>query len=476
MKMIIDKEKIYQHLPIPFQNLAVSIEGLRLKRRRYDDLYQEFHSRVVSRNFKSEDELLHFQAKRLREQFLWASRSPYWQQRFSDYGVKINSQYSLDELAKLPILTKEEVKSRVSEIIIKERVGEKQISCHTSGTTGSGLIFPMTLTAEKEQWAVWWRYRLLHGIDFQTWCGYFGGRSLVPLSQTKEPYWRVNYWGRQLMFSAYHLKPETVPAYVRALKNNKIQWLHGYPSVLAMLAGIILDQGLSVPDIRVVTTGAESLLPHQRDIISRAFGAQVFQHYGQAEGVANFSECKLGCMHVDEDYSIVELIPVSDQDDLCCIVGSSLSNKSFPLFRYDTGDLATISSERCSCGRLGRMVEDVDGRREDYILLPNGARVGRLDHIFKDLTRIREAQIYQNNQGAVLFRVVKGRGYDESGEERRMIEEARRRLGSEIDIDVEYLNQIPRTKAGKLRFVLSDLKNMRIAADHEPNTSKPENR
>ena len=52
-----------------------------------------------------------------------------------------------------------------------------------------------TLAAIQEQWAIWWRYRRLHGLQFNTWCGYFGGRSVVPLTQKRPPLWRFNRAG-----------------------------------------------------------------------------------------------------------------------------------------------------------------------------------------------------------------------------------------------------------------------------------------
>ena len=104
----------------------------------------------------------------------------------------------------------------------------------------------------------------------------------------------------------------------------------------------------------------------------------------------------------------------------------------------------------------GRIVESIDGRKEDYVVLPNGARLGRLDHIFKDLTRIREAQIYQPKRETIIFRIVKGEGYGPEME-RRLLDEARKRLGREVAIKVEYVSSLERSRTGKLRFVVSEV-------------------
>src|SRR5690606_40913392 len=71
-----------------------------------------------------------------------------------------------------------------------------------------------------EQWAIWWRYRRWHGIEPGTWCAYFGGRSLVPFKASKPPFWRYNIPARQVMFSAYHMSPENLRAYVDELRRS----------------------------------------------------------------------------------------------------------------------------------------------------------------------------------------------------------------------------------------------------------------
>ena len=306
---------------------------------------------------------------------------------------------------------------------------QKRSDGQSGGDTGSGMVF-------REICGVW----------------YFGGRSVVPLRQSKPPYWRVNYPGRQILFSGYHLSPTTAAEYLSALETYSPPWLHGYPSLLSLLASYLLERGKPLKNPpRIVTTGAENLLPQQRDLMVKAFGCPVRQHYGQSESVANISECPNGHLHIDEDFSFVELIPLDSHPGTFRVIGTNWSNPAFPLFRYDTGDLVRCSGEESPCSMTGRIVESIDGRKEDYVVLPNGARLGRLDHIFKDLTRIREAQIYQPKRETIIFRIVKGEGYGPEME-RRLLDEARKRLGREVAIKVEYVSSLERSRTGKLRF------------------------
>ena len=449
-------EYVYAKLPVPFQQITIAVEGWRLKRRRYNSDYHRVYQEVCKRERLSEEELRKYQENRLRKVLKAAQEgSSYYKHLFERYQFNVESPCLIEQMKELPILTKEEVKNHAEEILSRNIPRKQLIPRHTSGTTGSGMLFYETRETEQECWATWWRYRGWHGINPDTWCAYFGGRSIVPLRQQKPPYWRKNTPGRQLFFSAYHLSEQTAPAYVEALKESCATWVHGYPSVLALLAGFILEDNLDPGQaVQHVTIGAESLLPQQRQVIEQALGVKVRQNYGQAESVANISECEYGNLHVDEDYSIVEFLPIGDGQYR--IIGTSLINPAFLFLRYDTGDIATLQEGMCPCGRLGRLVEEIDGRKEDYVVLPSGAVVGRLDHIFKDLVNIREAQIYQRQQGQIELRIVKGQSYTDE-DEQELLKETHKRVGDDMGIVVRYVDAIECTRAGKLRFVVSEL-------------------
>jgi phenylacetate-CoA ligase len=266
------------------------------------------------------------------------------------------------------------------------------------------------------------------------------------------------------------MAPDTLPAYAAELRRRRLPWLHGYPSLLALLAAFIVDADFDLGyEVTWVTTGAENVLPHQAALIRSAFGVAPRQHYGQTEGVAQISECELGSLHVDEDFSLVEFVPTAESG--CYrLVGTNLINPVTPLLRYDTGDVVRIREEEmCGCGRHGRVVHDIDGRREDYVILRNHARIGRMDHIFKDMINVREAQIYQRVPGEITLRIVRGSDFDE-GDERALVRETTKRVGAETKIEIEYWESLPRSTLGKLRFVVSEIDDASIS--DAPSTSR----
>jgi phenylacetate-CoA ligase len=174
-----------------------------------------------------------------------------------------------------------------------------------------------------------------------------------------------------------------------------------------------------------------------------------------AEAVANFSECELGRMHVDEDLAAVEFVPNRDPGHYT-VVGTNLSNAATPLIRYVTNDHVTLDSSGCPCGKPGRIVSSIEGRFEDYVVLPDGTRIGRLDHVFKDAVRVHEAQIVQDRRDEVVIRIVRAEGYTQK-DEQFVLAQMMERVGTDVRLRLDYVNRIERSRTGKLQFVVSAL-------------------
>jgi phenylacetate-CoA ligase len=445
-------ERIYASLPGPLQYLALQYEGARVRRRNFGGDFRLRLASYLANDRRSEEETVRLRGDRLRAALRRAVAAvPFWRERLASSGIDPVRVSDPRDLAAMPILTKDEV-LRIGPALLRGRVEGPTYVAHTSGTTGAGLVFPMTFDGRRDQWAVWARYRLRHGIEPGTWHAWFGGRAVIPAGTTHGPYWRVSRPLRQVIYSQYHLGPRTEREYLQDLGRRGLPFLHGYPSTLSLLADAALRHG-DLPGYRPrwVTTGAENLLEHQRDRIREAFGVLPRQNYGQTEAVASFSECPAGRLHVDEDFAAVEFVPAGD--GACRIVGTSFCNDAFPLIRYDTGDLARLDGDGCDCGLPGRVVASIDGRQEDLVELSDGSKVGRLDHLFKDMVRVAEAQIRQQRAGAVTIAIVPRAGWSKA-DEKELLDECRDRFGERLKVEVELVEAIPKSKSGKLRLVV----------------------
>ena len=451
------KESLYLNLPRILQDQIISYEGKKIYKRRYGGNYKSIAEEVKQRDKIDYSIIKEWQKNKLISFLNTAKKTVYWNNLFMKYDINPSKINPFDELNKLPIINKEIVKKEFYNLVNNNIKRNKILWRHTSGSTGSGLKFPETIDTERYTWAFWWRYRNCHNINFDTKCGYFGGRSIINARKTLPPFWKYNKVANQLIMSAYHLSKENIHHYLEALENFNPEWLHGYPSILTYFSRLILEFNIefNLKNLRIITTGAENLNPYQKKLISECFRVPVVEHYGLAEAVANISTCEYGELHIDEDFSYVEIIPTNEKN-IYKLIGTNWLNEAFPLLRYDTGDLIKLKDTNCSCGRASRIISHIDGREEDYIYLPNGVKVGRMDHIFKDMINIYEAQLIQSSEEDLDIFIVKRKNYNEK-DEKKLIKEFRKRLGEKITLNFHYVSKITRGPNGKLRLVISKI-------------------
>jgi phenylacetate-CoA ligase len=184
----------------------------------------------------------------------------------------------------------------------------------------------------------------------------------------------------------------------------------------------------------------------------------VRDRYGVSEKVVSMTECEAGSLHVDMEFCIVEVEVNEENEDSVSgpLLCTGLADHATPLFRYRIGDVGTLSKRPCRCGRAGPAFLHVDGRIEDYVLTPDGRLIGRLDHIFKAQLDVSEAQIVQETPQAVRVLLVPRASYS-STSERLLLKEMRARLGDEIQIEVQLVEEILREPNGKFRAVKSSV-------------------
>jgi phenylacetate-CoA ligase len=222
-----------------------------------------------------------------------------------------------------------------------------------------------------------------------------------------------------------------------------------------MLAtGTTLTRG----QLKAVFTSSESLLAFQREDIEEAFGAKVWDRYGSAEFAVSMTGCPEQNLHVDMEYCIVEVEEIEETDEWVRgqLLVTGLANNATPFIRYRIGDVGTRLKGTCPCGRPGDVFLDVDGRVEDFIVTPSGRMIGRMDHIFKSMGSVEEAQILQTTPDAIDVVFVPGLGFDMAAES-KLRREIRTRLGDEITVDLHAVAAIDREPNGKFRAVKSTI-------------------
>jgi phenylacetate-CoA ligase len=255
------------------------------------------------------------------------------------------------------------------------------------------------------------------------------------------------------------MNDRTLPLYLAELERIQPKEIIGYPSAIYAVAEYCLRRRLPpLVKPRAVVTNSETLWAWQRAAIEKVFGCQVADYYGSAECVAFAGQCEAGSYHFNPHLSIVEIVdgqgrPVGPGES-GALVATTLTNDVMPLIRYRIGDDATRSASRCPCGSPWPSASAILGRQDDVIITPDGRPIGRIDHIFKGMTGIRECQVIQETATAVRLDVVPGTGFD-AAQRALLVRHLRERIGQEFEIDIRLVREIPRTARGKFRGVIS---------------------
>ena len=454
-------EAIYRRSPVWLQNLLLNAHAMRVERHRYGARCRTELATYRQQQSWSARQMRDHQDHELRGLVEFAyGQSAYYRRTFDEAGVRPRDIRGVEDLPRLPLLTKDLVRQHGHEMMTSAAPRSGWLHGHTSGTTGTPLgvwydqkTCVATNAADRlhRQWS---------GVRPEDWCAMLLGRVVVPINQATPPYWRANRVQRQLWFSSFHLSDATLPSYVAEMRRRGIQVIEGYPSTLFILANYLLRQGETMP-MRAVISSSETLHAIQREAIEKAFACSLSDYYALAERVLFAFQCECrGDKHLVEAYGVAEVVdeagnPVPDGMP-GYLVGTSLCNRAMPMLRYRTSDVTAIRTEPCACGRSSRRIRSITTKAEDIVVTPDGRMISPsvLTHPFKPLEHVAASQVVQDRLDHILVKLVPVDGYS-AQEEAQLVTALRERLGPAVNVDVEHVRDIPREKSGKFRWVVS---------------------
>lgn len=383
---------------------------------------------------------------------------PFYRRRFQEAGVAPSGIRSLDDLPKLPILTKDDIRKHLDELLASNAGEFTPEESHTGGTTGTAMKFYVDRPTNIMEFATVWRH--------WNWAGYRFGTRFCDLRgriiRGKRP-WTYDIRLNALFLSSYRLTRERVQEYRRLLRIFRPTLLRGYPSAIDFFARLVREAGIDDIRPRAVVTSSESLLAHQRQNLEEAFHCPVFDTYGLEERTAAAGECPAGRMHLDMEYGIVETLDSEGRPirpgQRGEIVATGLHGYAMPFIRYRTNDLAVLDPEPCPCGRGLPLIRSIDGRVEDMIITPDGREVSGagLSVALKYSLGMRRGQILQETPEEMVVRIERSPDWGQE-DEKTLMRGLRDRVGEVIQIKLEFVDSISTTPHGKLKFVVSSVK------------------
>lgn len=448
-------EKLYYRLPVVAQNCLFSAYSWNINRKRYGGGFSQRLAELELTQWWSKEQIADYQNRQVISLVRHAYETvPFYRRWYDQCGVDVYAIKNVDDLSKLPILTKALVRENQHEMLSEKYKGKHLVKGLTSGTTGTPLNIWLTQDSLAFQWAIWWRHKARFGLSPDDRHLTFGARVPVSPDQRRPPYWRKEYFGSRVYLSTYHISENTVRDIVSYLNGQDFAFYTGYPSAIFSLASLIERHGLELTKTpRWVVTGSDALLPDYEKTIVRVFRSPVTEQYGMTEFAGNMSKCEHGKFHVDFECCHVEGSP-RGSDDAHALLITGWGNPAMPFIRYELGDLGVADVAGCDCGRSSPCYAKIEGRLEDYIVTPDGRKLIGMNQVFEYAKNARQMQLFQLSGDVVEFRIVPDSGFGEE-DKNALRREFIRRAGSGMEIRFKVVDRVELSDSGKTKAVIS---------------------
>jgi phenylacetate-CoA ligase len=418
---------------------------------------------LVQNQWKSYEELKEEQEKQLRVMINFAYKNvPYYHKLFDDLELNPDDIKSVEDLEKLPILTKEIIKQNWGDF---KPINLNKMKYYNDATGGStGIPFKYRLYKFD---------RFLGGAMLYKGWGYGRyelGDKMVFLAGASLDVGTKSYLAKRAhevarnikKLSAFDMGEEEMKQYVNIINSFKPKLLRGYASSIYFFSKWIEENNIAIHQPSAVFTTAEKLYLNMREKIGDVFNCDVYDAYGLNDGGLGAYECsEHSGLHIDTERSIMEVVD-KDGNQLENgegeILATSLYNYAMPFIRYDTGDLGHIIEDVCGCGRWYKLLKELVGRSVDVLITPEGKNVHGwfFLYIFWEYCKgVKEYQVVQEKLNEIVIKIVPEEDFDEKQLDK--IREIVRTRSEGWNIEFMFVDEIERTGAGKYKFIINEL-------------------
>lgn len=391
---------------------------------------------------------------------------PFYRQRMQSMGVTPEDINTLEDLGRIPLLTKQDVRDNLYFDLLSDNHDKRKIiRIATSGSTGE----PFTCFADQHQLEIRWAATLRS----MEWTGYqFGDKQArlwhqtIGMSKLQVMREKIDaFLCRRLFIPAFEMSESSIQSFVDKLVKHQPTFIDGYAESFNFLASYLKTSELVGLRPKAIMSSAQILPEQSRKVIEESFGCKVFDKYGSREfsGIAYECEAHQGHHVIAESY-IVEILKdgrPAKPGEMGEVVVTDLNNYCMPMIRYRLGDLAVAmdASKTCACGRGLPMIGQIEGRVQALIVGSSGRYIPGtfFAHLFKDYEYlIRQYLVEQVTPGEINLKIVKGLRFTVD-EFDKVLSLLRDYLGRETIINVEFCDKINMVRTGKQQGSISRL-------------------
>jgi phenylacetate-CoA ligase len=383
---------------------------------------------------------------------------PYYRNLYKKINFHPQDLKTIEDFQSLPILTKQDVVNHLDEFV-NPNFWNQVKKVETGASTGE----PMKFYVEDSFW--WWN--VAYEQRGREWHGVHEGDKIAWVwgSQTD-----MYDWNWQARLKARFMRHQYLNAFNMTERNMKtfadklIKWkpamVRAYASMIYLFAQFLKKNNITNIRPKLIETTAEKLKTHQRQLIEETFQCVVADCYTAREFATIAYACEFGNLHVGES-RYLELLDkgrVIEDDRAGEVVITSLHQFGMPFIRYKLDDEAYLNLEDCPCGRSLPVLKEILGRKNDYILTIDDQYVhdGFFAFFFWSKPEVVRYQIYQPDKKSLEVRLICDREINHTWL-KTVEHELKEQLGKMMDIDIQVVRKIDLTKAGKHRFIISDV-------------------
>lgn len=388
---------------------------------------------------------------------------PYYRRLLDDAGLSPAEAATGDGFRSLPRLSKPLIQEHFDALISEQSTPQERVLNHTGGSTGAALDFYQDQTQRDWGTANKLRCNRWAGWDFGTPTLRLWG-SPQDLQSYQSAKGKLRAWVLgEATFDAFGFSEADLARLAEQMRHTRPPIVVAYASMMSHFTAYLEEQAIDdLPAPRAIITSTDMLLPHQRTQIERVLRAPVFNRYGCREVSVVAAECEQHRLHLNADRLLVEIVDDAGQPtapgEMGRVVITDLFNRAMPFIRYDIGDMAIASDEVCACGRGLPVIAELVGRYADILRTPEGRFVSAsaLTTQLHQVPGLRESQLVQTARDRLRVNAVRRDGYTDESEQ-IFRQRLHRFFGPTMQIDFRYVEQLPRTPSGKVRFSVSQI-------------------
>jgi phenylacetate-CoA ligase len=367
----------------------------------------------------------------------------------------------------IPLLVKTDYQKSGYNVISKTFDKKEVYSGYTSGSSGHPFNYYKDKFAHAMTWALIKDRYTNFGLTLDSKQARFYG---IPLE--KKDYYiekTKDFLSNRVRFPVFDLSDEMLGNFLEKFRQEKFDYVYGYTNSIVLFARYLIRENVILknvcPGLKICICTSENCTEEDKNIIEKAFGVRAVNEYGTSEVDLIAFETESGKWLLSNENIYIEVIgedgkQITDGGEGRILL-TALHNKAMPFIRYEIGDKAVIAP-----GKNEIELKRILGGVNDIVILPSGKKSSGVSFYFitrsimEKIDSLKEFIIRQVAPDKFVFDVVSDEEISDS--DKKMIQKnLDMYLETGLSFEINRVDKIKRTKAGKMKHFYSELGDLR---------------